>query len=166
MANNVFPQSLGMFNDVVFTATELNRNNSAVLNQARKRPVTISRNNEQFALMMRDQAASLVRAVVCFQETIEVLRGAVVAIRGETPNPAVAWLSAFDKEDLSTFLDELLPVAERASTIADSEGWDEVDAIIHEWHETALAIRSGTLEEALSSRQETEALPVSTLQNR
>ncbi len=49
----------GVFSDEVFTTTELNRHAGALLDRARNTPVTISRNNEQFALLPREQAAKL-----------------------------------------------------------------------------------------------------------
>ena len=42
--------SFGLFSDEVFTAGDLNRRSSEVLNRASQNPVTIGRNGERFAL--------------------------------------------------------------------------------------------------------------------
>ncbi len=152
MISMAFAGALSMFGDQVYSSTDLNRRHSEVLNRARKAPVTISRNNEQFALMNRDQAASLVKAVASMGETLELLHGALNVVKGDEVSTSISWLKAFSKEDLAQFIDELMPAAEKAFN--GSESWDSVETIIHEWHESALAIQSGVLEEALSAERD------------
>ncbi len=68
MATTAMSALEGIYQDRVFQATELNRKHSYVLDCARKGPVTISRNNELFALLRREQAAELVHAVNLLKE--------------------------------------------------------------------------------------------------
>jgi len=141
---------LAVFADDVFTSTDLNRRAAEVLNSARTRPVTISRNNEQFALLRRDQAAALMQAARAIGITAGLLRDAGRLLAGE---PVDSWLRGFGPEDLRTFSDELLAATSAVAaklTSGERADWEDVLAIIHEWHESALVAQSGTLEASLN----------------
>lgn len=58
-------------------------------------------------------------------------------IKGETIelSDSLKWLTEFDAEDLQEMLDD----------IHDRGSVDDVDYVIHEWHESALVIQSGVL---------------------
>ena len=144
--------TFGVFGDQVYSSTDLNRRHAEVLNHARTKPVTISRNNEQFALMNREQAASLVKAVASMGETIQLLRGALSLVTGTAVPTSISWLTVFNKPDLNQFMNELATTAEKA--FADSQDWDSVETLVHEWRETACAMQSGVLNEALLSERE------------
>jgi len=53
------------------------------------------------------------------------------------------WLKVFDNEELC----ELIAEVESAYRLvgSDSQAWDNLDALIHEWHESAIAINSKEL---------------------
>src|SRR5260370_42316141 len=89
---------LGVFGDKLYTSTDLNRRSGEVLNHAREHPVTISRNNEQFALLRREQAAQLVRTVKNISSAMAVLSAAQTALSGGPPE--LEWLKVFEKNDL------------------------------------------------------------------
>ncbi len=119
--------SFGVFGDEVYSSTDLNRRSGEVLNHAREHPVTISRNNELFALLRRDHAAKLVRSVNTMHQ--------------------VPWLKIYEKDDLQKLCSEVLNTARTASDgLCD---WKEVEAIIHEWKESALVASSGVLDAAM-----------------
>jgi hypothetical protein len=65
---------------------------------------------------------------------------------------AFEWLNAFDIDEIRTFLAEAHAAFRRA---ADAEiSWDDFEAVLHEWHESAKAIRSDALAAAFSAPSE------------
>jgi prevent-host-death family protein len=144
--------SFGVFGDDVYTSTDLNRRSGEVLNRAREHPVTISRNNEQFALFPREQAAKLVRTVNRISVAVELLGAIHEAISRGTPS--ISWLRIFERDDLEKFFAEVLSATHDASL--GRCDWDQVDAVIHEWHESALVAKSGVLDAAMNSESSDE----------
>ncbi len=148
-----------MFSDEVFTSTDLNRRSAEVLNRARKHPVTIARNNEQFALLRREQAANLIKALGQIKEIVDVLQGALSISVGAAPPPPVAWVSAFEESDRLSMLREILAAYSRASA---DEDWESVGDLIHQWRESAAVVQSGVIEQALREQPEEQPLTVPT----
>ena len=148
---------LGLFDDEVYSSTDLNRRSAEVLDHARKRPVTISRNGEQFALLNREQASRLVRANFQFGPIIELVEGALSVVEKKDPPTSVAWLKAFDVDDLRKMILGA-PVAS-VSALRETGDWDLVNSVIHEWHESALVDLSGVLDKAMGSPPEELPLP-------
>jgi prevent-host-death family protein len=139
--------SFGVFGDEVYTSTDLNRRAGEVLNRAREHPVTISRNNEQFALFPREQAAKLVRTVNRIGVAVELLGAIHDALSGGTPS--ISWVRMFEKDDLEKLFAEVLS-ATRDASIGRCD-WDHVAAVIHEWQESALVAKSGVLDTPMHS---------------
>ena len=148
--------SFGLFGDEVFSAGDLNRRSSEILNRARENPVTINRNSEQFALLRRDQAARLVRSSDHFWKTIELIAAAILVVEKKEPPASMSWLRAFDVDDLRKMIQEVL--AESAFALRESGDWEAVDAVIHQWHESGLVAMSGVLKEAMESTPEESEL--------
>jgi len=144
-------RTFGLFGDEVFTAAELSRRSSEVLNRASENPVTISRNGKQFALLRRDQAAELVRASNQFGPTIELVSAAISIVEKKEPPVSLSWLKAFGVDDIRKMIREVLVACAAALQGGD---WDSVENIIHEWHESALLIMSGAFEEVMDSPRE------------
>lgn len=69
---------------------------------------------------------------------------------------AYSWLQAFDREELQEFATEILGTYYGAATSLDR--WENLDAVIHEWHESAIAILSDDLSEAWQDTDEEVAL--------
>jgi hypothetical protein len=141
--------TLSLFGDDVFSSTDLNRRPGEILNHAREAPVTISRNNEQFALLRREQVAALVNSLNRVQAALLVLVGADAAISGRDLPPSVAWLRAYDNDDLQRLRSEVLNTT--AQVAFGNGDWNQVDAVIHEWRESALVAQSGLLDSMLSA---------------
>lgn len=137
----------GLFGDEVFTSTDLNRRSAEVLNRARKHPVTIARNNEQFALLRRDQAANLIKAVGQMREVIDLFQATVSASAGVEPPPHVAWVKELDEDDRTSMLKEVLAECSRVSANGD---WEALGDLIHAWRESAAVVRSGVLDRVLA----------------
>jgi hypothetical protein len=72
---------------------------------------------------------------------------------GQIPiGQAFEWLNAFDAGEIGNFQAEVYRSFLRA---ADGEtSWDDFEAVIHEWHESAIAIRSDRLAAAFSEPSE------------
>lgn len=156
-AASLASRGFGLFSDEVFSSTDLNRRSAEVLNHARRNPVTIARNNERFALLRREQAASLVRGITQMIEVVQLAQGAVALRKrcpGEVP-PSVAWMSAFDEEDRQAMLGEVFTACVQAST---DDAWEAVEEILHQWRESAAVIESGVLRQAMESEADEQPL--------
>lgn len=148
----------GVFGDEVYTSTDLNRRSGEVLNHARERPVTISRNNEQFALLRREIAAKLVNSMTKVQGVMRVLVAADAAVSGRDVDPFVSWLKVYEKDDLQKLCSEVLEATSMA--VSGDADWNYVDAVIHEWRQSALVAKSGLLDAMMYSEESDEtALP-------
>lgn len=140
-------ESFDVFADEVYTSTDLNRRAGEVLDHARSRPITISRNKEQFALLKREQAARLYRLVSQMYRASQLLSEIRVAMSGETPSEEFSWLSVYEKDDLEKLLDVVL-TAMRHALMRKTDG-EEIDALIYQWTESALVAQSGVLDHAM-----------------
>jgi hypothetical protein len=86
-----------------------------------------------------------------------LVEGALSVAEKKDPPTPVAWLRAFDVDDLREMIREVL--AASASALRDTGDWDMVNAIIHEWHESAQVELSGILDKAMNSPPEELPLP-------
>ncbi|MCP2727573.1 hypothetical protein [Limnofasciculus baicalensis] len=62
------------------------------------------------------------------------------------------WLKVFDPEELNQLIDEVMSVYRSVDLSA--KAWDELEGIIHEWHESALAISNPDIEAAFSQESD------------
>lgn len=138
--------AFGIFGDEVYTSTDLNRRSGEVLNHALLRPVTISRNHEQFALFRREIAATIFGTINQLQVAMTILFGVQQALAGEQPPPAVSWINIYDKDDLQRLASEVLTGAAKAIGNGD---WNQVGSLIHEWRESALVAKSGVIDASM-----------------
>lgn len=133
-----------IYGDELITATELNRQPGRVLDMAWERPVTITRNEQHFALLRRDRMTYMVKAARMSQVVIEAMDVAYRLLLGEqigSEHP-YGWLKVFDSEELTEFIAEIT-----AYRLVESEpeAYDRLDVLIHDWHESAIAISSEEL---------------------
>ncbi|OKH48218.1 hypothetical protein NIES2101_22505 [Calothrix sp. HK-06] len=147
-----------IYSDELITATELNRQPGRVLDKALEHPVTITRNDQSFALLRRENVTLFVKAAQRSKEIVELLSTAFRLLLKQkigTEHP-YGWLRVFDSDELTEFIDEVT----EAYRLVDlyEKAWDELDAIIHEWHESALAIFNPELETAFSQTSDEAAL--------
>lgn len=147
-----------IYSDELITATELNRQPGRVLDKALERPVTITRNDQSFALLRREEVTSLVKVATQSKAVFEALTVAFSLLLGKEigfEHP-YGWLSMFEENDLQEFIKEL----SEAFRLIDSSttAWQMIDALIHEWHESAIAAASPELAAAFSA--ETDEVPL------
>jgi hypothetical protein len=142
---------LNAYSDEIITATELNRQPGTVLDKATEHPVTITRGDRAFALLPRENIAFLVKGVRQSRNVIEILSTAFRLLRGEnisSENPC-AWLKVFDLDEIGELIAELTRAFEMIES-SSINAWDLIESIIYEWHESAIAISSPELANALN----------------
>ncbi|MFN6539425.1 MAG: hypothetical protein RM021_024155 [Nostoc sp. EkiNYC01] len=120
--------------------------------------MTITRNDQSFALLRREEVNSLVKAATQSKAVFETLTVAFSLLLGEKISfkHPYGWLSVFEADDLQEFIKEL----SEAFRLIDSSttAWEMIDALIHEWHESAIAYSSPELAAAFSA--ETDEVPL------
>ncbi len=153
-----------VFGDEIFTATDLNRRAGQVLDEAANRPVTITRNDEAFALINRKDAARLVESASNARLMVDLVTAISMYRLANAQVPVghtFEWLNAFDIDELKTLLGEAHGSFRRA---ADAEiSWADFEGVLHEWHESAIAIRSDALAAAFTAPSEEVPLTPATV---
>lgn len=134
-----------LFSDKIFSSTDLNRRASEVLNCASQRPVTISRNNEQFALLPREQLGGMVATLNAVRVAFETLLEIEAVLTGPAPlRSSFGWLKVYERDDLEKFRHELLSTV---GNVTSQEGdFEEIHTLIYEWRESAAAIQGGAVD--------------------
>jgi len=137
-----------VFDDVIVSATMLNRRSGEILDQALERSVTIMRNQQAFALLPREQAAEMTSLLRGTQEVLDLLHTIDRVRSGASLDPAdeFEWIAAFEAADLKQLADEVYVTYSKVRT--GEVPLDELHAVIHEWQESAWAIRSPGLQAA------------------
>lgn len=138
-----------VYSDELFSATDLNRKSGLVLDRALERPVTITRGDHSFALLPREDAAKLMKAASQLKAAFELIVASSKLRNGEGIGSGhlYGWLEVFDPEELSELNAEIHSAVQHC---LDAGDWDMFDAVIHEWHESAMAIESPELAAAFS----------------
>jgi hypothetical protein len=153
-----------VFGDEIFTATDLNRRAGQVLDEATNRPVTITRNDEAFALLNRKDASRMVETASNARLMVDLVTAISTYSLAKAQIPVghtFEWLNAFDTDEVKDLLAEVHLAFRRA---ADAEiSWGDFEAVIHEWHQSAIAIRSDVLAAAFSAPSEEVRLDPPTL---
>ena len=149
-----------IFSDEIVKATDLNRKSGAILSKAAQSPITIVRNDEYFTLMRRDDIADIVAESAIAKNVVEILNTAFklsISLEGNpTANGEYGWMRAFDREEIQELVTEVSEAYHCAAF--EPNGWENLRAVIHEWHESAIAILSTDLKEAWQSPDEEEPL--------
>ncbi len=150
-----------LFGDVLISATELNRKPGKVLDRAIRCPVTITRNNESFALLRREIAHRMASA---WNDSL-ILSELVLAIlqlrEGTlTENPPFGWLRAFSAQELDQLLAEVASVLRKTESLEEVEDEITVSSVVHEWHESAIAMLSEAHAEAYKARGKETPVPL------
>ncbi|MGL5079414.1 MAG: hypothetical protein ACRDBG_26750 [Waterburya sp.] len=141
------------FEDELFSATDLNRRAGYVLDRALQHPVTITRNEQAFALLPRENMSKLIETTRHTQALLELVNVAFRSIQGHDiglEHP-YGWLNAFDTEEINELLVELFDAYRQAEN---SEDWTFLSTTIHEWKESAVAISSQELAQAFNDETE------------
>jgi hypothetical protein len=131
-----------VFDDVIVSATALNRRSGEILDQALEKCVTIMRNDQAFALLRREHAAEMTTQLRRAQQVLDLFH-AIDRVRSDAaldPADEFEWITAFPSDDLRNMADEVYATYARARR--GEVAPEEVDAVIHEWQESAWAVRS------------------------
>lgn len=142
--------SRSIFSDELVKATELNRTPGQILDKALSRPITIARNDEFFTLMRRDEISDIVHSANGTKKAIELVSAAFLALHGDIDSAhPFGWLRAFDADELQELVMEVMAAYRKAECA--SECWEELEAVIYEWRESAIAVLSEDLADAWHS---------------
>ena len=147
MSTNIISKAI--YNDSIFTSSELNRRSGYVLDTALEKPVTITRNNDSFALVERKLMASMAMGIEQMKTISQILNIILRINLGQKIEKAneYKWLEEFDLDERVELVDEVYEALNLAQSTND---WEEVAAIIHEWRESAIALSSDELDKAFS----------------
>jgi hypothetical protein len=147
-----------VFDDVIVSATTLNRHSGEVLDQALEKCVTIMRNEQAFALLRRDQAAEMTALLRSAQRLLDLFHAIERARSGAALEPAdeFEWIAAFGLDDIKNMAEEVYAAFARARR--GEVQLEELDAVIHEWQESAWAMRSPDVRAAFNAVDDEVAL--------
>ena len=142
------PLSKSIFSDEIVKAADLDREPAAILSKATQRPITIVREDECFTLMRREDIYNIINEATHTKRALELLGAAYLLINSGTNyvSDAYSWLKAFDKEEIQTLITEVSEAYR--NVVTDTNDWESLEAIVHEWHESAVAILSKDLSQA------------------
>ena len=132
--------------DRVISATELNRRSGALLKEAVRRPITVLRSSGNVVMLSRERMARSFQAEEqskTIQEIMSNLMTRLVSKSKKNVTPRYRWMNQFDDTDLREFAREYVEVFGRASSGLIE--WNEVDALVHEWQESAIALQDKRL---------------------
>ena len=122
----------------VYGASDLRRRTTEVLRIAQREPVLIVSPHGAVNIVERDRWRQAEKAEKYGRLVRDVLRAVDAARRGERhaaayPAP-VAWVRHLDARHLDAFVEEFLATLDAVEQ--GRQGWNEVDAVLHEWSET------------------------------
>jgi hypothetical protein len=139
--------SNAIYSDCIVTSSELNRRSGQILDTALTTPVTITRNNDSFALLRRELMANMAKGIEQTDKVSQLVNVAYRLSSGQEieTNHEFKWIEEFDSEERSELVNEVYSALKLAKSTND---WDEVRDVIHEWRESALALTSEELGEA------------------
>ena len=143
--------STAIFNDCIFTSSELNRRPGYVLDTALEKPVTITRNQDSFALVKRELMANMAQEIEQMTKVNQLTNVVFRISIGQSIESTneYKWIEEFDLDERIELVNEVYQVLNLAQSTND---WDEVSAVIHEWPESAIAISSKELGKAFAEK--------------
>ena len=138
--------SNAIYSDCIVTSSELNRRSGQILDTALTTPVTITRNNDSFALLRRELMANMAKGIEQTDKVSQLVNVAYKLSSGQEIESSneFKWIEEFDSEERSELVNEVYEALELAKSTDD---WDEVRDVIHEWRESAIAIASEELDQ-------------------
>jgi hypothetical protein len=147
-----------VYSDELIPENQFNKEPGNVLDLAWKNPVTITRNQQYFALLRRDDLTQMVKVVTISKKVLEMLDIAYKLRLGEEVNchHPFLWLKVFDSDELGEFIAEIMNAFQDLSSGLND--WELLEAVIHEWQESALAIQNKDVFLAFSSEDFDEVL--------
>jgi hypothetical protein len=136
-----------VYSDYLVASSELNDRANRILDTALTTPVTITRNNDSFALVKREVMTNMANEIHVTSSCLELMNIIHKLNLGQTieSNNKFKWIEEFDSEERYELVNEIYSALETAKSI---NNWNAVSNVIHEWYESALAIASEELDEA------------------
>ncbi|MFN5977723.1 MAG: hypothetical protein ACK45W_00065, partial [Pseudanabaena sp.] len=122
-----------IYSDELVTATELNRQPGRILDKALEHPITITRNDQSFALLRREDVALFVKTAQHSREIVELLNTAFRLLLNQKigAEHPYGWLGVFDADELNEFINEVIS-AYRSVALQETKNfdkaWNELEA--------------------------------------
>lgn len=135
-----------LYNDTIYTSRDLNRSTAKVLDKALEEPVTITRNNDSFALLRREKMGDMSKKIL-YTRVVAYLYEAICKVNMQQvldPGDPYKWVDKFDREEHIDLLSELSSAMQHSENTDD---WEELRCLILEWSESAIAISSDDLDD-------------------
>ena len=148
--------SESLYSDRIFTSKDLNRKSGSVLDEAMKKPVTITRNSDTFALLKRERMGEITKASDYKTVVINLMNSIVRLSSGNAleEHDSFGWINEFDNEDRLEMVTEVIKTLKYAEKTND---WDELKSVIFEWRESAIANQGDELDEFKEALKENPA---------
>jgi len=131
------------------TATDLQRDMKRVLLEAEQRPVSVPRpGGTAITIVNRDSWTNATQAHDWLMRAASVMLYILMRVRSQPAEPPTdfSWLKLFDDpDDLRDFIEEFGTALQNAT--AKMRPWSDVDAVVAEWHKSAIAIADERLQE-------------------
>jgi len=89
----------------------------------------------------------LIKTVSQITRVVAILVETKSVIEGREPSALFSWLKLFEKDDIEKLCSEVLDAA--SLPLGTQSGFEDVESLIHEWHESALVAQSGELDAAM-----------------
>lgn len=136
-----------IYSDCIVSSSELNRRSGQILDTALTTPVTITRNNDSFALLRRELMTNMAKGIEQMNNVTQLVNVVYRLASGQEIESTnrFKWVEEFDSEEQADLVNEVYEVLNQAQLTQD---WDEVAAVIYEWRESAIALTSEELSEA------------------
>ncbi len=131
-----------LFSDQVVNASELRSNQKYWLEEALRRPITVSYNRKSLAIVNRDQ----VRDLYIRLHYAELLLTACRDISKGRIFDEFPWLEYLNTKEREQFVEELLSCFNQSTK---NGNWDQMDNLIADWKATAEAEHSPVVISAL-----------------
>jgi hypothetical protein len=135
----------------IVSATELQRDMKRVLQEAEQRPIYVRRPGGIVITMVdRNSWVHAQQAQDWLARTANVMLYILMRARNLPAEPPTdfAWLKLFTLEDLREFTEELGTALQSAS--AGLRPFSDVDAVLKEWHRSAVALADEQLQQRLN----------------
>lgn len=143
--------TMSNYGDRIFSDSELNRRAGHILDIALTESVTITRNNDSFALLKKESVTNIAKELEQTNQVnqlINVVYRLTLGQKIESSNE-FKWIEEFTNEERIELVNE---VYEALNLAKSTDDWEEIAAVIHEWKESAIALSSDELVKAFDRK--------------
>ena len=129
--------------DKIISSTELNRRSGEILAQALDNPITVTNRNGDCVILGRELAAKLFQEekhLTYVMDLANYILARFCGVAWTALGQEFHWLDGFEKDDVLEFFREYCETLRNRTTAP-----VDLDDVIHEWQESALALQNQEL---------------------